>query len=150
MAEYIANGVQTINPGETVIFDTTAVPCTRGFIRHRDGTGNFIVSGWMPTYSCRKSNPLYLISFSANIAIPEGQTVDSISVALTIDGATLPSSTMIQTPAAVGEYSNISVTANAEIFRNCCETFSVRNTSSIPILMQNANLVLDRKEAING
>ena len=49
MAEYSANALQTVNPGETVIFTEAPVPCNRGFVRHRDDTGVFILSGWLPS-----------------------------------------------------------------------------------------------------
>ena len=117
MAEYSANAVQTVNPGESVVFTDAPVPCTRGFIRHRDDTGNFLLSGYVPNTGgcyCRRSNSAnYLVDFGANIAIPTGGTVGAISVAITIDGATIPSSTMIVTPAAVEQYFNVSCAVNA-------------------------------------
>ena len=45
MAEYSANAVQTVNPGESVIFTNASVPCTRGIVRHRSDTGSFLVAG---------------------------------------------------------------------------------------------------------
>ena len=45
MAEYSANAVQTVNPGETIVFTEAPVPCTKGLVRHRDGTGNFLLAG---------------------------------------------------------------------------------------------------------
>ena len=152
MAEYSANAVQTVNPGETIIFTESPVPCERGFVRHRDGTGNFLLSGSVPRITsccCQKNNNAnYLIDFGANIAIPTGGTAGQISVALTIDGATLPSSTMIVTPAAVEEYFNVSRAINAQIWRGCCESFGVRNTSDQPILVQNANVIITRPDLV--
>lgn len=148
MAEYSANALQTINPGETVVFTESPVPCNRGFVRHRDGTGNFLLSGWVPRKNCGCANrsARYLVDFGANIAIPAGGTVEPISVAITIDGSTLPASTMIVTPAADEEFLNISRAINADIWSGCCETLAVRNMSSQPILMQNANIILDRPD----
>lgn len=118
MAEYSANAVQTVNPGETIIFTETPVPCRKGFVRHRDDTGNFLLSGYVPNYRnvcpcCRENSANFLIDFGANIAIPATGTVGEISVAITIDGSTIPSSTMIATPAAVEEYWNVSKAINA-------------------------------------
>ena len=135
MAEYSANTVQTVNPGESITFTESPVPCTRGLVRHRDGTGTFLLNGYAPRY---------LIDFGANIAVPDGETVGPISVALSIDGSTMPASTMIVTPAAVEEYFNVSRATNVQVWRGCCETISVRNTSSIPILVQNANIIITR------
>lgn len=148
MAEYSANALQTINPGETVVFTESPVPCNRGFVRHRDGTGNFLLSGWVPRKNCgcHAKSARYLVDFGANIAIPEGGTVDAISVAITIDGSTIPASTMIVTPAATEEFFNISRAINADIWNGCCETLAIRNTSDQPILMQNANVIFDRPD----
>lgn len=151
MAEYSANAVQTVNPGESIIF-TESTPCNRGFVRHRDGTGSFLLSGLVPN-SCwcgclcnRNKAASYLVDFGANIAIPTGGTVGEISVAIAVDGATLPASTMIVTPAAVEQYFNVSRAINAEIWRGCCETVTIRNTSDQPILVQNANVIFSRPD----
>ena len=148
MAEYSANAVQTVNPGESIIFTESPVPCNRGFVKHRDGSGNFLLSGWVASRGCgcvpKAAN--YLVDFGANIAIPTGGTAGPISVAISIDGGTIPTSQMIVTPAAVEEFFNISRAINVEIFRGCCETVTIRNTSDQPILVQNANVILTRPD----
>lgn len=148
VAEYSSNQIQTVNPGETVIFTESPVPCRRGLIRHRDDTGNFLLVGYIPRqYGCRCNKEAnYLVDFGANIAIPTDGTVGAISVAITMDGATLPSSTMIVTPAAVEEFFNVSRAINAAVFGGCCESLSVRNTSDQPILVQNANIIISRPD----
>lgn len=147
MAEYSANAVQTVAPNSTVIFTESPVPCTRGLVRHRDDTGSFLLRGYVPCNSCSQSAS-YLAEFGANIAIPTGGTVEAISLALAIDGAVIPSSTMIVTPAAVEEYFNVSVAVNAQIWRGCCEALTVINTSTQPILVQNANIVISRPDLV--
>ncbi len=150
MAEYSANAVQIVNPGETVIFTESPEPCARGFVRHRDGTGNFLLSGWVPSVpGCRcqqRKTANYLVDFGANISIPEGGTVEEISVAISVDGATLPASTMTVTPAAVNQYFNVSRAINAGVWKNCCETVSVRNISNQAIQIQNANIIFSRPD----
>jgi hypothetical protein len=152
MAEYSANAVQTVNPGETVVFTETSDRCERGFVRHRDGSGSFLLSGFVPNSGrgcccCRnRKNANYLVDFGANIAVPTGETVGPISVALTIDGSTVPATTMIVTPAAVEEFFNVSRAANIDIWNGCCESVAVRNTSDIPILVQNANILFSRPD----
>ena len=149
MAEYSANAIQIVNPGETVVFTEAPDPCRRGFVRHRDGTGNFLLSGWTPSRFCcckRNKSANYLVDFGANISIPEGGTVGDISLAITIDGSTIPSSAMIVTPAEVDEYFNVSRAINADIWNGCCETIAVRNTSSQPIQVQNANIIFSRPD----
>lgn len=149
MAEYSANAVQTVNPGESVIFTNTPVPCSRGVIRHRDDTGSFLIAGGpVPRRRCGcsiyNSYTPVLVEFGANIAIPTGGTVGPISLAVEVDGTSVPSSTMIATPAAVEEYSNIGVAVSVPVWSGCCETLSIRNTSDQPILVQNANVILTR------
>lgn len=151
MAEYGANALQTVNPGESVVFTTIVIPCNRGFIRFRPDTGNFLLSGWIPNNqngcNCRRNRSAnYLADFGANIAVPTGETVGAISVALTIDGVTVPSSQMIVTPAAVEEFFNVSRAINIQVWNGCCENVSVRNTSNIPILVQNANIIFSRPD----
>ena len=148
MAEYSANATQVVNPGETVIFTEAPDPCNRGLVRHRDGTGNFLLSGWTPRKSCcRKSKSAnYLVDFGANISVPIGGTVEAISLAITIDGSTIPASNMIVTPAAVEEYFNVSRAINADIWNGCCESVAVRNTSEQPIQVQNANIIFSRPD----
>lgn len=150
MAEYSANAQQTVNPGETVVFTEAPAPCNRGFVRHRDGTGSFLLSGWVPRFqngcNCRNRSASYIADFGANIAVPEGQTVGEISLAITIDGATVPSTQMIVTPAAVQEFFNVSRAAGIQVWNGCCETLAIRNTSNIPILVQNANIIFSRPD----
>lgn len=150
MAEWTNSAQQQVNPGETIIFTENPVPCTRGLVLHRDDTGSFLLKGYVPRQygcSCRRQRTAnYLVDFGANIAIPTGGTVGAISVAITIDGATLPASTMTVTPAAVGEFFNVSRAINAGIFAGCCESIAVRNTSDQPILVQNANIIITRPD----
>lgn len=146
MAEYSANAVQIVNPGESVVFRDAPVPCNRGLVRHRDGTGNFLLSGVLtkPGRCCCQRSVNYLVEFGANISVPEGETVGPISVALVVDGATIPSSEMTVTPAAASEYFNVSRAINVPIWIGCCESLTVRNTSAIPIQVSNANIIFTR------
>lgn len=145
MAEYSANAVQTVNPGEAIVFTDSPVPCRRGLVRHRDDSGSFLLSGMPAMNSGPCSNSVnYLVDFGANIAIPTGGTVEEISVGIAIDGATIPSSQMTVTPAAVEEFFNVSRAINAQIWKGCCETVSIRNLSDQPILVQNANVIFTR------
>lgn len=150
MADYSANAIQTVNPGETIVFTEVETPCRRGFVRFREGTGSFLLSGWLPSKGgCMCARPReasYLIDFGANIAIPTGGTVEPISVAIAIDGATVPATEMIVTPAAVDQYFNVSRAKNVGVWRGCCETVSIRNTSTQPILVQNANIIFSRPD----
>lgn len=150
MCEFTSVAVQTVNPGETVIFTETSLPCGRGFVRHRDDTGNFLFAGYVPNNQngncCKKRAANYLVEFGANIAIPEGGTVGEIALAFSVDGATVPATAMRVTPAAVGEYFNVNATRVIDVWNGCCESFSVRNIGTEPILVQEANVVISRPD----
>lgn len=141
-AEYLANAVQTIQPGGTAIF-TASIPCTKGYIYHEDETGIFILRG-IVNNSCAKF-ATYQLTFNGNIAVSEGGTVGAISVVTTVNGEPRPTSNAIVTPAAVGEYNNVTSTCIIKVPRGCCFTIAVRNSSTTtPIDLQNANLVINR------
>lgn len=157
MAEYSAIAVQTVNPGESIVFTATASPCRRGFVRHNDGSGNFLLNGWVPNNGyCQccgnQATADYLLDFGANIAIPTdgtpAGTPGEISVAFSIDGGTDQASTMRVTPAALGEFFNVSRSKEIDIFSNCCQTITIRNTSDQPILVQEATLRITRPDLL--
>lgn len=149
MAEWTSVAVQTVNPGEAIVFTENPVPCYRGLILHRDDSGLFLIKGSSNGIIRRcpcigQPSINYMVDFGANIAIPTGETVGPISVAYELEGATLGGTTMTVTPAAVEEFFNVSRATNVPIWVGCCESFAVRNISNIPILVQNANLVIAR------
>lgn len=142
MAEFTSNAVQIVGEGQNVLFTDTAVPCNRGYIIHREGSGIVTLRGAV-------SNPngcfaRYKIFFGGNVAVPTGGTADPISVALAIDGETVPTSSAIVTPAAVGDYWNISESLYVTVPKGCCYTIAVENTSNQSIAIQNANLIVER------
>lgn len=146
MAEFTNDARQVINPGASAVFNVTVEPCRYGFVRHRNGAGNFLLSGYVSPTACgcrRTAN--YFVDFGANIAVPTGETVGPISVAITLDGANVPATEMIVTPAAVEEFFNVSRAANIGVWKGCCETVTITNTSTIPIAMTNANIVIERE-----
>lgn len=150
MCEFTAVAVQTVNPGETVVFTETSLPCNRGFVRHRDDTGNFLLSGYVPRNQngtcCRKKTANYLVEFGANVAVPTGGTVGEIALAFSVDGATVPATAMRVTPAAVEQFFNVSVARSVDVWNGCCESLSIRNIGTEPILVQEANVVISRPD----
>ena len=146
--EFSNNNSQVVNPGESVVFTASPVPCNRGLVRHRNDSGNFLLRGNVrrDACGCCAESAQYVVDFGANIAIPTGGTVGSISLALTLDGATLPTTQMTVTPAAVEEYWNVSDATILGVWRGCCQTLTVRNISDQPILVQNANIIFSRPD----
>ena len=143
---------QTVNPGESVTFNVTDVACERGFVRHRDGSGSFLLSGAVRNIirrcPCKPVTAKYLVSFSADIAVPTGGTVGAITLAFSLDGSTIPASTMTSTPTEVAQYNNVAKTTTADVWRGCCETVSIVNTSDQPILVRNADIIFERPDLV--
>ena len=136
--EIIAVATQTVAENQNVLF-TDSVTCGNCSITHRDGSGIVTLRG--TTNQCRAR---YKVTFGGNIAIPTGGTVEAISLALAIDGEGLGSSTMIVTPAAVEEYFNVFGAMFIDVPKGCCLTVSIQNTSDQSVLVQNANLIIER------
>ena len=136
--EIIANALQTVNANQNVLF-TDSVTCGNCSIIHRDGSGLVTLRGI--TNQCRAR---FKVSFGGNIALPAGGTVEAISLALSIDGEPVAATTMIVTPAAVEEFQNVFSAIFIDVPRGCCLTVGVRNTSTQPIDVQNANLIVER------
>lgn len=138
MAEYIATDVQTVETNQNILFTDTLI-CGSNSIFHRQGSGLFTLRGI--TNQCRAR---FKITFGANIAIPETETVDPISVAIAINGEPILSTAMIVTPAAVSQFFNVGRTIYIDIPAGCCSQISIKNTSTQLISIENANLIIDR------
>ena len=148
MAEYLANQVQTVALNNALDFNAS-IPCTKGYIFHEDGTGNFILRG--KTCNCFAR---YQVTFNGNISVPTGGAVTPIAVAITVNGETRNTSTAIFTPAAVEEFGNVTSTAVVTVPKNCCFNVSIRyvdatsqdpaTTPTPSINVINANLVITR------
>lgn len=136
--EITAVALQEVAENQNVLFTDTVI-CGGPSIIHRGGSGLVTLRGL--TNQCRAQ---YKITFGGNIAIPTGGTVEAISLALTIDGEPLGSTLMIETPAAVEEFSNVFSAVYIAVPRGCCVTVGVRNTSTQAINVQNANLIVER------
>ena len=136
--EIIANALQTVAANQNVYF-TDVVTCGNCAITHRDDSGLVSLKGL--TNQCRAR---YKVSFGGNIALPTGGTVEAISLAIAIDGEPVGATTMIVTPAAVEEFWNVFSAVFIDVPRGCCVTVSVRNTSTQPVDVQNANLIVER------
>lgn len=138
MAEFTYIPIQEVNPSRPIPLNTT-IGCPKGYVIHRNGSGIVTLRGI--TNSCFAR---YQVTFNGNIAVPTGETVGPISVAISIDGEPLESSEAIVTPAAVDNYFNVTSTAFVTVPKGCCFNVSVENTSDIPINVQNSNLVVVR------
>ena len=139
MPEFANNSVQTVAVGQNVLFTEQPVRCNRGFVIHREGSGNVTLRGI--TNQCRAR---YRVSFGGNIAIPTGGTAGPISVAIAVDGEPLYIAIATVTPAAVEEYFNVYASVYVEVPRCCCSTVSIENISTQAINVANPNLIVER------
>jgi hypothetical protein len=140
MAEYTNNVDQVVQPGGVVIFNVVVEGCRKGFIRHRNGTGSFLLSG----ANCCRCNPKYSVKFGANIGVPTGETVGPVSLALAIDGSADNSTIMTVTPAAAEELFNVSRCSDIDIWSGCCETIAVQNVGTIPVTVNAPTISIKR------
>lgn len=138
MAEFTNSNIVTVAAGQNLPLTETAVK-GGSCIAHREGAGIVTLRGI--TNQCRAR---YKVSFGANIAIPDAGAVGPISIALAIAGEPLNSATAIVTPAAVGDYFNVFVSAFIDVPRGCCTTIAVENTSTQAINIANSNLIAER------
>ena len=149
MAEYVYNDLQTVLPNQPVIF-RDSIPCTRGYVYHRNESGILTLRGIVNNPSCCFAR--YMVTFNGNISVPADGTVGAIAVALAQSGEPILTSKAIVTPAAVEEFFNVTSTAIITVPRGCCFDVSVENVSEgataadtpTAIDVQNANLVVTR------
>ena len=139
-AEYSNIPLQIVAVDDNILFSNGNRACRKGFISHRDDSGIFFLKG--ATNGCKA---IYKVHFDGNIAIATGGTVEPISVAITINGEALGNATAIATPAAIGDFWNVSITTFIYIPCGCCVTVSVENTSDTTAIdVTNANIIFER------
>ena len=142
-AEYSYVPVQTVDVDDNVLFMDGDRACRKGYISHRTGSGIFFMKG--ATNGCKA---VYRVTFDGNIAVApaaDGGVLEPVSVALTINGEALGNATAIVTPAAIGDYFNVSLTTFVDIPCGCCVTVSVENVSATTAIdVTNANIIFDR------
>lgn len=136
--EITANAVQTVAANQNVLFTETAVPGSCSIL-HRDGSGLVTLRGL--TRQCRAR---FKVTFGGNIAIPTTGAVGAIRLAIAIDGEPVPTTTMIATPSSGEEYFNVFSAIYLDVPAGCCITIAVENISTQPILVQSANLIVER------
>lgn len=154
MPEYVASAVQTVAARDNVLFTDTPVPCTKGFVIHREGSGIVTLKGCTPNCSAR-----YFVAFSANVALPTATApavaaadpapaavvpAGTIGIAIAVDGEPLPGATALSTPAAAGQYNNIATFAYVSVPRGCCAQIAIENAGTETIDVRNANLLVTR------
>ena len=139
--EYSYPLVQTVAADENVLFLNGSRCCKKGLILHNDSSGVFRIKG---VGGCKS---IYKVHFNANIAVSaaaDGGVVEPISVALKQSGEIMRNAVATVTPAAIGDFWNVSFETFVELPCGCCDTISVENITDTPIDVTNANIIFDR------
>jgi hypothetical protein len=147
MAEFAYAAEQTVQSGNPIPL-ITVIPCSKGYVYHRNGSGIITLRGIVRNANCFAR---YQVTYNGNISVAEGGTVTPISVAIALDGEPLTTSQAIVTPAAVEDFFNVTSTAIITVPRGCCFNVSVENTSEADgttpaqaITVANSDLVVTR------
>ena len=118
---------------------------------HMDSTPGFELSGWVPSNTCgcsccNNNYAMYEAFIGGNMAVTTGGTAGQISLAIAVNGTTIPYSEMDVTPAAVEEFFHVSNQVTVPILAGCCQTLTVVNTSTQSIDVKNLVLKLKRTD----
>lgn len=149
MAEFTYNAVQTVAPNEAIVLNN-AIPCNRGYVLHRNDSGIVTLRGIVNSPCGNFAR--YKITFNGNIALATDATIAPIAIAIAIDGEATQISRAIVTPAAVGDYFNVTCVYTIDVPRGCCNSISVENVPAevaadyvqATIDVQNATLTVTR------
>lgn len=118
MASYITATDALVALNGTIPFDVVSIPCN---------TGNVvpIVSGILNLKGNTTNRfARYEVTLQGNIEIPDGGAVTPIALGIALNGAVIPESVAIVTPAAAEEYQHISTTVTVTVPAGCCVTVS--------------------------
>lgn len=123
------NDEQTIQPGAGAILQTIR-PCRKcpQNVIHENLSPNTTLRGIVRNPCCNASAQ-YNVSFSGNIALPEGGTVGEIQMAISVNGYIRPLTIASAYPAAVEQYWHVSGDTTIDVPVGCCTDFAVVNAS---------------------
>ena len=127
MAEYFQYQNPSNVPFGQNLLLADEIPCNRGYVVHRNGSGILTLRGITSGCACFAR---YQVTFNGNIAVPEGGTPAAIAIALALDGEPLQTSRAIVTPAAAEQYFNVTSTAIITVPKGCCYTIAIENVDA--------------------
>lgn len=135
--EIIANALQEVKSGSDVVFTDTVVEGNNCMV-HREVSGLVTLKGMTNQYRAK-----YKVSFGCNAAAPN-EKFKPIALAIAIDGEPVYSSTMQYAPVAADAFGNLFASVFIDVPRGCCSQISVQNIGNGKVLIQNANLIIER------
>ena len=118
MARYVTTTDALVALNNTIPFNSVSIPCNKGNVVP-------LVSGVL-NLNGNTSNRFsrYDVTLQANIQIPEGGAVTPIAIGIALNGAVIPESIAIVTPAAAEEYWHVNTTVPVTVPCGCCLTVS--------------------------
>ena len=140
--EYSYIPLQVVDVNGNILFFNGDRCCRKGLINHSDSSGIFRLKG-VP--NCKT---IYKVHFNANISVApatQGGVLEPVTVALTQNGEVIRNAVAVITPAAIGDFWNVSFETFVELPCGCCDTITIKNISdTTSIEVENANLIIDR------
>ena len=118
MAEYVTTTDALVALNGTIPFSGVSIPCNTGNVVPL-AVGILNLKGSTSGRFAR-----YNVRVQANVQIPEGGDITPIAIGIAINGAVIPESVAIVTPAAAEEYWHINTSAVVTIPCGCCATIS--------------------------
>ena len=118
MARYITTTDSLVALNGTIPFNVVSIPCNTGnVVPIVEGILN--LKGNTPNKFAR-----YEVTLQGNVQIPTGGAVTPIALGIALNGAVIPESVAIVTPAAVEDYWHINTTVTITVPCGCCLTVS--------------------------
>ena len=118
MSSYVTTADTLVTLNGTIPFNSVSIPCNKGNVIP-------LVPGIL-NLNGNTSNRFarYEVTLQGNIQIPTGGAVTPIAVGIILNGAVIPESVAIVTPAAAGDYWHVNTTASITVPCGCCVTVS--------------------------
>ena len=146
MAEYVTTSDVLVALNNTIPFDKVSIPCNRGNVVPL-AVGVLELEGNTPNRFAR-----YRVRVQGNVQIPTGGAVTPIALGITVNGAVIPESIAIVTPAAVEDYWFVSTEAIITVPKGCCVSVSaeyVDGTADDPATTPTPSIGVRRNASIS-
>lgn len=145
MAEYITTTDALVALNGTIPFNTVSIPCNTGNVVPL-ASGILNLRGGNTNRFAR-----YDVELQANVQIPTGGAVTPIALGIAINGAVIPESIAIVTPAAVEEYWHVHTSVPVTVPCGCCVSVSavyVDGTEDDPATTPTQSILVRRNASI--
>lgn len=145
MAVYVTTSDALVALNGTIPFNSVSIPCNTGNVTPI-ATGILNLKGGTTNRFAR-----YRVEVKANVQIPDGGEVTPIALGIAVNGAVIPESVAIVTPAAVEEYWFINTDATITVPSGCCATVSavyVDGTEDDPTVTPTPSITVRREASI--